>query len=289
MLGQGATSSDPSPGDEEDEAAMQAALAYDSLAPRFDEVWKKNAIHSHVGLVSLDLVKRALTNSNRLLEIGCGVGRETLEMASLGKRIVACDPSRESLKILEERASSRGLESRIETWPLPASKIQTLEENFGTHAFDGGFSSFALSYESRLDRIPGMLASLLEAGAPFVCSLFNRICLTELLLLIPILLPKRGMSRILGVRELPVDRYIVTHRSYTVSEVKRSFASCFTLDGVWALPCILPPHYLHILLESLGGLIPGVQRLDRKLNGRWPFRYLGSHSAFVFKARSPGK
>ena len=285
MPGHRTTSSDP-PGDGKEEAAKQAALAYDTLASRFDEVWKKNAIHSHVGQVSLDLVTRALTNSDRLLEIGCGVGRETLEMASLGKRVVACDPSKESLKILEERASRRGLESRIETWPLSASEIQTLEENFGPHAFDGGFSSFALSYEPRLDRIPVVLASLLEAESPFVCSVFNRICLTELLLLIPIFLPRRGISRILGVRQLQVDRYIVTHRGYTVSEVKRIFASHFTLGGVWALPCILPPHYLHILLESLGGLIPGVQRLDRKLNGRWPFRYLGSHSAFVFKARS---
>ena len=286
MPGQGAALSDHSTENGDDETAMQTALAFDTLAPRYDEVRKKNAILSHVGLVSLDLVKRALTNSNRLLEIGCGVGRETLEMASLGKRIVACDPSKESLKILEERASRRGLESQIETWQIVASEISTLEEIFGPHAFDGGFSSFALSYEPRLDHIPGMLASLLKADSPFVCSVFNRICLTELLLLIPILLPGRGISRILGVRQLPVDRYIVTHRSYTVSEVRRSFAPHFTLNGVWALPCILPPHYLHILLESLGGLIPGVQRLDRKLNGRWPFRYLGSHSAFVFKAQS---
>ena len=263
---------------------MQAAQAYDSLASRYDDLLALNPVLAHSARVSMDLVKDSMSKCDFVLEIGCGTGRETLELAAMGKRIVACDPSKASLDVLRRKASDLGLEHMVEPRELPASRIPELVEEFGFHAFDGAYSSFALSYEPDLSVIPRRVWELLEPDSPFLCSIFNRYCLTELMVLAPFLLPRRGLRRLEGETKLPVDKYHVVVKSYTPSKVKRIFASHFSLIRLWALPAIVPPHYLHRLMELSGGLRSVWEDLDRRVNDRWPLKYLGSHTAFLFRS-----
>src|SRR5205809_3190638 len=164
-------------------AAFESGQAYDSLASRYDELLLSNPVLAHSAAVSLDIVKKAMATSRRILEIGCGTGRETLELAGLGKDIVACDPSKESLAVLRQKALRRGLSDRILTRNLSASNVDTLLDEFGGHSFDGAFASFSLSYEPDLSVIPKQIWDLLSPGSPFLCFIFNRLCLSEVLLL----------------------------------------------------------------------------------------------------------
>jgi 2-polyprenyl-3-methyl-5-hydroxy-6-metoxy-1,4-benzoquinol methylase len=96
-------------------AGVDSGQAYDSLASRYDSLLLDNPVLAHSANVSLGLVKKTLASRQHILEIGCGTGRETLEIASLGKVIVACDPSKESLAVLRQKARHRGLSERIQT------------------------------------------------------------------------------------------------------------------------------------------------------------------------------
>lgn len=262
--------------------------AYDALAPRYEELQLGNTILAHVARVSQALVESAMRDCHVILELGCGTGRETLPLAAMGKRVVACDPSVESLRILASKAERLGLSNRIETRALRASETYRLESEFGPGIFHGGLSSFALSYEPDLGPIPSQLSTLIEPGGPFLCSIYNRYCLMEFLLLAPLLVPRRALRRLLGEALLPVDRFLVRVRSYTASEVRQAFAPNFRLERTWALPAVLPPNYVHRLVELLGGFRPALERLDARLNGQWPFRYLGSHTAYLFRLTMPG-
>jgi len=264
---------------------VDAAAAYDLLAPRYEDLLSENPVIAHSARVSLELVSRAMSDREFLLEIGSGIGRETLELAAGGKRLVACDPSKESLRLLCDRASRRGLSSRIETRAMPASGLHELVKEFGTHAFDGSFSSFALSYEPSLGTIPENIWTLLRPGAPFFCSIFNRLCLAELLTGAPFFLPRRGFGRLSGMVTLSVDRLAVHARAYATREVLNAFRPRFELAGMWGVPAVIPPHYLHQLLAASGGLRPAWEDLDRRLNSRWPFRLLGSHTGWLFVSR----
>ena len=265
-------------------ATSESGRAYDSLAFRYDSLLLDNPVLAHSARVSLDLVEASLVSSKRVLEIGCGTGRETLEIASLGKTVVACDPSRESLEVLREKALRRNLSDRILTRNLPASEVGSLLDEFGAHSFDGAYASFSLSYEPDLNVVPEQIWKLLKPRSPFVCSIFNRLCLSEIVLLAPFLLPRRALRRLEGRTELPVDRHAVVIKSYTPKQVRRIFAPQFTLLNVHAIPAIIPPHYLHILVRLSGSLRPAWERLDRRLNHRWPFRYFGSHTYYRFQA-----
>jgi len=264
---------------------VEAAAAYDILAPRYENLLPENPVIAHSARVSLELVSRAMSKKEFLLEIGSGVGRETLELAAHGKRLVACDPSKESLRLLQDRASRRGLSDRIETRAIPASGLRELVKEFGVHAFDGSFSSFALSYEPSLGAVPEDLWTLLRPGAPFFCSILNRLCLMELVTGAPILVPRRGFGRLCGVVNLSVDQLAVHARAYAAREVLDAFRHRFELGGIWGIPAIIPPHYLHRLLAASGGLRTALEDLDRRVNSRWPFRLLGSHTGWLFVSR----
>ena len=104
------------------EEVVEAAAAYDVLAPRYENLLSENPVIAHSARVSMELVSRAMSDREFLLEIGSGIGRETLELARRGKRVIACDPSKESLRLLQDRASRRGLSHRIETRAIRPSR-----------------------------------------------------------------------------------------------------------------------------------------------------------------------
>src|SRR5439155_21623906 len=139
--------------------------------------------------------------------------------------------------------------------------------------------------EPALDPIPEKVWQLLKPGAPFLCSLYHRICLTEILLLAPFLVPRRALRRLEGVTHLPVDRFEVVLRSSRPSTVRRLFAPRFSFEGSWGIPCIVPPNYLASIVRLAGVLRPAWEDLDVRLNSRWPFRDLGSHTGYLFRAR----
>src|SRR2546422_5402812 len=267
---------------------VEAAAAYDVLAPRYENLLSENPVIAHSARVSMELVSRAMSDREFLLEIGSGIGRETLELAGRGKRVIACDPSKESLRLLQDRASRRGLSDRIETRAIPASGLRELVKEFGAHAFDGSFSSFALSYEPSLGAVPEDLWTLLRPGAPFFCSILNRLCLMELVTGAPILVPRRGFGRLCGVVNLSVDQLAVHARAYAAREVLDAFRHRFELGGIWGIPAIIPPHYLHRLLAASGGLRTALEDLDRRVNSRWPFSLLGGPTGGVFLSRPEG-
>lgn len=262
----------------------QPGLAYDSLASRYDRLLLENRVLAHSARVSLSLVRKVVEGSATVLEIGAGTGRETLDVAAHAKHVVACDPSSESLEVLRRKAAALGLADRIRTHVLAASGIGALADDYGEHSFDAAYASFSLSYEPDLSVVPPQVHRLLKPDAPFLCSIFNRICLSELAVFAPLLLPRRAFRRLEGWTELPVDRHKVVIRSYTRRQVVRAFTPLFRLVEVHAIPAVIPPHYLHLLVDLAGSLRPGWEALDLRLNHRWPFKFLGSHTAYLFRS-----
>lgn len=99
---------------------------------------KTFTFESMVNVAYPDVVKKllSLTNQNsRCLEIGCGSGSYSLELAKAGRKIIASDVSLESLKITNKKAKVFGL--KLETEIIDVYNILYKEGSFDLIFSDG--------------------------------------------------------------------------------------------------------------------------------------------------------
>lgn len=98
---------------------------------------------------------------SQILEIGCGVGAQTVELAaqSSQSKVTALDRSIESLRIAEERVRL----CKLENVELCVASVYELP--FPDASFDGVFVCFVLEHLPRLDRALSEIKRVLRPGA----------------------------------------------------------------------------------------------------------------------------
>lgn len=105
----------------------------------------------------------------RVLDLGCGTGRQTLPLASAGCTVTAIDASGESLAAVRDAARDGGVAERVRT-------LQRRFDDLAPGDLDGGpydrvISCYALYYATDPGRLLRHVAERLASGATvFVCG-----------------------------------------------------------------------------------------------------------------------
>ena len=89
----------------------------------FDEVEaRKYLVESHIpGFADFERWK-----GKKVLEIGCGIGTDTMNFARAGAQVTAVDLTEKSLEVARQRAKVFGLEDRITFYPGQRREAQRL-------------------------------------------------------------------------------------------------------------------------------------------------------------------
>jgi SAM-dependent methyltransferase len=257
----------------------QVRTLFDLAAGNYDRLVGANLLDRHLRVVSLGLLQRTFRSGDRILEIGCGTGLETLPLAKAGVEVVAIDISREMTKKLEEKARSVGLGRMVHVRNLGASQLDSVLSEFGAGAFQGAFSDFgALNCEPDWRKTPYELYQLLERRGNLILGVWNRVCLMELLLYTLRLNPSRAFSRFRSPVPLGMSRFGVPVFPITPTELHRQFSDYFTPQELIGLPVLIPPYDFARRLSQMQGLVFVLQALDRRLQSRFPFNHMGDHS-----------
>lgn len=74
--------------------------------------------------------RRGDLNGQRVLEIGCGLGNDTMMRARRNAYIVAMDVSAASVKLAAHRAVANGVADRVETRRMPAETLGLADGTF---------------------------------------------------------------------------------------------------------------------------------------------------------------
>jgi SAM-dependent methyltransferase len=86
----------------------------------FDQVeWRKYFVEPHIpAFAEFDKWR-----GKKVLEIGCGIGTDTMNFARAGAQVTAVDLSSESLKLAKKRAEVFGLSDRISFYEVNAERL----------------------------------------------------------------------------------------------------------------------------------------------------------------------
>ncbi|MCW6168970.1 MAG: methyltransferase domain-containing protein [Thermoplasmatales archaeon] len=255
---------------------------FDTVADDYDEHIFGNIVNVLLRNRSLKVLRQYLPKNSSILEIGCGTGAETLELLKDGHSVLAVDISGRMLQNIKEKAKLEGLNDKLETRKMSASMIDILLREEGEQMFDLGYSTYgALNCEPHIEKMARPLSLLLKKDGHFVAGVYNKFCLSELM----IQLSSMKFNQLSWRFRNPVpegrSRFCIDVYSFTPSEFFRIFSDYFNVSEIIGVPVIFPPSNYKKLFPFIKNRYRQMNWLDEKLSGVWPTKFLGDHFLMV--------
>ena len=107
----------------------------------------------------------------RVLELGCGIGTDTMNFARAGARVTAVELSAESLKLARKRAEIYGLTDRIHFYQANGEE---LSDSVPVEAYDLVYAFGVVHHTPRPDRAVAELRRYLEPGGTAKIMVYHR-------------------------------------------------------------------------------------------------------------------
>jgi 2-polyprenyl-3-methyl-5-hydroxy-6-metoxy-1,4-benzoquinol methylase len=108
----------------------------------------------------------------RVLEIGCGIGTDTIGFARAGASVTAVDLSDRSLEVASQRAEVFGLEDRIR---FLQADVEQLSDFLPAEKFDLIYSFGVLHHTPHPDRALRVLRQYLQPGGSLKIMMYHRL------------------------------------------------------------------------------------------------------------------
>jgi len=258
---------------------VEPGVAYDAYAPMYDALLAENRINAYMRKAMQRIQVDTFRPGQRLLELGCGTGDEALALAAHGCEVVATDASTEMLRIAREKARRHLAGDRVKFAQGHARDIDSILGGEPDGSYDGAYSSFALSYERDLTTVRRALGRLLRPGRPFLVAATNRLCLAEWTVAMASLHPSFSGRRLGADTPHKVGRTQTRIYCRTPRQLAGAFAPDFLPERMWALPAVLPPHYMNRPLKRWPSLVDILERIDPAVSGLPIARAFGDHTA----------
>ncbi len=255
--------------------------AFDTAAPIFDSR-DRNPIAVWTRRTNLTWLQAIFPPGTHLIELGCGTGDDAVSLAAEGRWVFAVDLSERMVEASRRRVHEAGLEDRVAVVRGRSVDIEELLKDSPWERFDGAYASFSLFTEDDLRPIAKALYAVLPAGATFVCTLGNRLVMSEFALYSALLRPRKALWRLRQPMEHNVYGERVRVHGYFPAEARKAFSGYFDLRAFAGLPSVLPPVYLGSRFSRMPALLKASERLDGLLSRRFPWKHLGENVFYEF-------
>ena len=260
-------------------------LAFDRLAPSYDalvsgDTFRHQRARTHAAF------SRWIKPGCRVLEIGCGTGLDTLFLAELGARVVACDPSDEMLARTRRRLVTACLGDRIALLSCGLQELpQFLDALDRAEGFDAIVSNFgALNCVPSLDGLGVIGRSHRRPGGAVGAGLIGRSCLWETIYFTLRGERAKAARRRAAHASLPVAGVDVPTFYHRRRDVAAALGRGFRLASTIGIGVLVPPPYLETRWQQLPRVLrQAVAGADRMAAG-WPLlNHLGDHTLICWE------
>jgi ubiquinone/menaquinone biosynthesis C-methylase UbiE len=134
----------------------------------FDEVEaRKYFVEPHIP----GFAEHARWKGKRVLEVGCGIGTDSINFARAGAELTAVDLSGESLRIAQQRASVMGVEDKIE---FVQANAEELTSAVSGRQFDLVYSFGVIHHTPRPERALAEMRTLAAPGGTLKVMVYHR-------------------------------------------------------------------------------------------------------------------
>jgi SAM-dependent methyltransferase len=148
---------------------------FDAAAPGYAASVEAQPVERYLKGRTADRLKNLFAGIDPLLEIGPGIGVETLPILLAGHRVTAVDLSERMLEELRGRAMKAGVNDRLET---RVGRLSVLDEILSAEPagrFGGAYSTFgAFNLEPDTSRVRSSLARLIRPRGILALTTLNR-------------------------------------------------------------------------------------------------------------------
>jgi len=244
-------------------ASGAAALAFDRVAPAYDDDFGRNPAGLYFRHVFQERLRRLFPPGARVLDLGCGTGEDAVFLASLGVRVHALDIAPEMAARARAKAEAAGLADRVRVEARAAEDVASAGDGF-----DGAYSDFGALNCAALGTVGEGLARALRPGARVLLSVIGRWPLPALVAR-PLVGARSARPRVGGI-EVPT-------RDLSPGELRDALGPAFAWRDAFALGVLAPapPQEGWIARHPLAfGLLAALEGVVRD----WPgLRNLGDH------------
>ena len=267
-----------------------ATLAFDRLAPSYDalvsgDIFRHQRAQTHAALSGW------IRPGCRVLEIGCGTGLDTLFLAGLGARVVACDPSAEMLARTRRRLDIAGLGDRLGLLSCRLQELpQFLDALDRSEGFDAIVSNFgALNCAPSLESLGVVGRRHLRPGGAVVVGLIGRSCLWETIYFTLRGERAKAARRRAPNASLPVAGVDVPTYYHRQRDVAAALGRGFSLADCAGIGVLVPPPYLEPRWQQLPRAIRTAVAGADRITARWPIiNRLGDHTLMCWEKSRHG-
>ena len=261
----------------------EVSAAFNSASEEYDFTISRNFVNTWIRSRSISLLLKYVHSSDTLLEIGCGTGAEAIKISPHVRRIFATDVAEGMIGLLRLKIKARRLENVVPIM-VRAREIARVREYLSDQKVRIAYSfNGALNCEPHLTEFVRGISSVVEEDGYLICSIRNRLCLTEVLshavaLQFDRLNPRKFQPIMVSVggRDIPSTYY-------APSEFVEFFRGEFKLRKTIALPGLLPPAYLNSYYVRFRRVLSILERLEPYIGASFPLNRLGDQTLFIFQ------
>lgn len=270
---------------EPDDYHVRVARGFDALARGYDAAYPGSLSLERMRSAASETLRHLARPGQTWLELGCGTGRDAVDLARRGVRVLAADPSAGMIGRLRERLARENPSGAVTPLRMGTPDLEDLLPEWEGR-IDGAALLFgALSYDPAPEKIPPRLWRLLKPGAPVVAAARNRFCPWEILHYL-----LRRPSPALAFRRFRPGGALTTLGPETVpmfvqspGGLARLFRPWFRAGPAEGLCVLLPPYMQSGVSRRWPRLELWLARLEPAL-ARWPLlRAMGDHFLMVLR------
>ena len=263
-------------------ALLETREAFDGVASRYDRSNEENATLRAMRRRALDAFRSHVRAGSRILDLGCGPGRDDEVLAKGGYIVTAIDWSPAMVSESRERMCRAGLGESVDVRHLGIQEIDRL----APLRFDAALSNFGpLNCVPHLPHAARLIADRLRPGGVLVATVIGRVCPWE----IALYAWRRDWPRLRvrfsrGFAAVPLDGKTVWTRYYSTSEFAHTFAEAgFRTVSLKALGLFTPPPYMNAFAERHPSIVNTLGTLDDWLGAAPGLRAMGDHFLAVLR------